>query len=96
MTQYIIDGTKFYSVSDFHEVVREIFDFGQYYGANPDALRDFLSTELERPLEIVWKYCERSRESLGEREFQKLVGIFEYFVENEKDRPKKFFFRMED
>ena len=94
MTQYIIDGSKFNSTSGFHEVVRELFDFGQYYGANPDALRDFLSTELERPLEIVWIYADRSKDFMG-KDFDKLVGIFNYFVETEKDKPKKFLFRIE-
>lgn len=96
LDRYLIDGTKFSSLSGFHEEARRLFDFGQYYGANASALRDFLSTELERPLEIVWIHSARSRELLGEREFLKLVGIFYSFVELEKDREKKFFFRLED
>ena len=44
MDIYRLEGLKINSLADFHEEARRVFDFGEYYGANIYALRDFLST----------------------------------------------------
>jgi len=53
----------------------EALDFGSYYGANLSALWDRLSTDVERPIEIVWKESELSRMALGEIEFVKIHDL---------------------
>ncbi|MGW2857185.1 barstar family protein, partial [Streptomyces sp. NPDC001215] len=61
-----IDGAAIRSESDLHEFLSRALDFGPYYGANLSALWDRLSTDVERPVEIVWKESELSRTALGE------------------------------
>lgn len=45
------------------------WDFGPYYGGNPDALWDRLTTDVERPVELIRSDSEFSRAALGETEF---------------------------
>lgn len=70
-----IDGARIRSVSDLHEALSEALDFGPHYGANLSALWDRLSTDVERPVEVVWKESALSRAALGEREFEKIRDL---------------------
>lgn len=76
MRKVILDGSKIESESDFHKTISELLDFGPYYGRNLDALWDRLSTDVERPIEVIWLNSEKSRECLGEC-FYKIVETFE-------------------
>lgn len=70
-----IDGSSIRSGRDLHEFLSRTLDFGPYYGANLSALWDRLSTDVERPVEIVWKQSELSRQVLGEDEFAKFRDL---------------------
>ncbi|WP_406364791.1 barstar family protein [Streptomyces sp. NBC_01546] len=70
-----IDGAAILSQRDLHEFLSRALDFGPYYGANLSALWDRLSTDVERPVEIVWKESELSRRALGESEFEKIRDL---------------------
>ena len=70
-----IDGSVIRSERDLHEVLSRSLDFGPYYGANLSALWDRLSTDVERPVEIVWKESELSRTALGETQFEKIRDL---------------------
>lgn len=70
-----IDGAAIHSESDLHEFLSRTLNFGPYYGANLSALWDRLSTDVERPVEIVWKESELSRTALGESEFQRIRDL---------------------
>ncbi|MGW0702286.1 barstar family protein [Streptomyces sp. NPDC002867] len=70
-----IDGAAIHSEVDLHEFLSRALDFGPYYGANLSALWDRLSTDVERPVEIVWKKSELSRLALGESEFEKIRDL---------------------
>ncbi|MGN6846423.1 barstar family protein, partial [Neisseria sp. P0021.S005] len=53
--QLEIIGSKIYTEQDFHNQISKIFSIHDYYGNNLDALWDLLSTNLERPITLVWE-----------------------------------------
>jgi ribonuclease inhibitor len=67
-----IDGASIRTESDLHRLLSAELDFGPYYGENLSALWDRLSTDVERPVELVWKDSEESRKSLGDATFGKI------------------------
>ncbi|QSY50599.1 MULTISPECIES: barstar family protein [Streptomyces] len=71
----VIDGNSIHSVADLHAFLAGALDFGPYYGANLSALWDRLSTDVERPVEIVWRDSAASRQALGEAEFGKIRDV---------------------
>lgn len=76
MCEKILDGATINNESDFHRAISEVLDFGPYYGRNLDALWDRLSTDVERPVKIIWLHSELSKNFLGEY-FDKIIKIFE-------------------
>ncbi|WP_312189062.1 barstar family protein [Leclercia sp.] len=76
MCTIILDGTKIQTEQDFHKLLSGLLNFGSYYGNNLDALWDRLSTDVERPIQIIWLNSVLSRKSLGEV-FDKIINIFE-------------------
>ena len=70
-----IDGARIHSERDLHDVLSEALDFGPYYGANLSALWDRLSTDVERPIEIIWTKSEISRTALGESAFERIRDL---------------------
>ncbi|WP_246842940.1 barstar family protein [Allokutzneria sp. NRRL B-24872] len=56
-------------------VLRDELDLGPYYGANLDALWDRLSTDVERPVRIVWRNSELSERALGADRFEKVREV---------------------
>ncbi|MED7666587.1 barnase inhibitor [Pseudomonas moraviensis subsp. stanleyae] len=71
-----LDGLSISSEQDFHKRIASAFSVAQYYGNNLNALWDLLSTDVERPIEIVWKNSKESEQSMGET-FKKIISIFE-------------------
>ncbi|EOC1315379.1 barstar family protein, partial [Cronobacter turicensis] len=65
MTEIILDGKKIENESEFHSVMSDLLNFGPYYGRNLDALWDLLSTDVERPVKIIWLNSDLSRNNLG-------------------------------
>jgi ribonuclease inhibitor len=65
IVQLTIDGRAVRNESDFHEIIKTLLAIGPHYGANLDALWDQLSTDTERPLTLIWKDSNISRERLG-------------------------------
>lgn len=59
-----IDGLKIKSENDFHDVVGRELYVSEWYGKNLHALWDVLTGMTDRPLTIVWKNSEKSRESM--------------------------------
>lgn len=70
-----IDGGTIHSEKDLHELLSRVLDFDPYYGANLNALSDRLSTDVEQPVEIVWRESALSRTALGESEFEKIRNL---------------------
>ncbi|ELY5851488.1 barstar family protein, partial [Cronobacter turicensis] len=76
MTEIILDGKKIENESEFHSVMSDLLNFGPYYGRNLDALWDRLSTDVERPVKIIWLNSDLSRNNLG-YSFDQIIKIFE-------------------
>ncbi|MGH1594261.1 barstar family protein [Yersinia proxima] len=74
--EIILDGNRIHSSDDFHNILSQELDLGPYYGKNLNALWDRLSTDIERPVKIIWLNSEFSKKVLGEY-FDKIVEIFE-------------------
>ena len=69
-----MDGRNILSECDFHREIDKALNFGPYYGRNLDALFDRLSTDVERPVTLVWKHSEISREHMGDS-FSAVVDV---------------------
>lgn len=82
----VIEGTEIRTVADLHEVLSRALDFGPYYGANLSALWDRLTTDVERPVEVIWKDSELSRTVLGEAVFDQIRDLL--LEVQEKDEPR--------
>ncbi|MEV6995522.1 barstar family protein [Streptomyces sp. NPDC093228] len=64
-----INGADIDSPEEFHTVLADRLDFGPYYRPNLAALWDRLSTDIERPVELIWRNSETSRDAMGESAF---------------------------
>ncbi|WNJ81272.1 barstar family protein [Cedecea neteri] len=74
--EVILDGSNILTEADFHHAMSELLYFGPYYGKNLDALWDTLSSDVERPVKIIWLDSELSKKFLGEY-FNKIIYVFE-------------------
>jgi ribonuclease inhibitor len=73
----IIQGLQVRTERDVHEQLARQLDFGSYYGWNLAALWDRLSTDVSRPIEIVWVDSADSRAALGDETFDALITVLE-------------------
>jgi ribonuclease inhibitor len=71
-----LDGAHVLSEKEFHSIMSASLDFGPYYGRNLDALWDRLSTNVERPVKIIWLNSDLSRIYLG-CYFDEIIKVFE-------------------
>lgn len=78
----IIDGSDIHTEADFHKIIAEALGFPSHYGRNLDALWDVLSTDLERPVTLIWKNSASSQEAMGES-FEKIVDILNKIVDQD-------------
>ncbi len=62
----VINGNDIKTEVDFHKVIARVLNFPSYYGGNLDSLWDVLSTDLERPVTLVWENSVISREAMGD------------------------------
>jgi ribonuclease inhibitor len=76
-----IEGGSIRSEADFHEAIARALGLAGHYGRNLDALWDVLSTDVERPLSIVWKHSEQSRASMSG--FAKVVDVLRRVEEHD-------------
>ncbi|WP_035839180.1 barstar family protein [Kitasatospora azatica] len=71
----VIDGQLIRTESDVHDALSGPLDFGPYYGGNLNALWDRLSTDAERPVELIWEQAQASREALGAAKFGAICSV---------------------
>ena len=71
----VLDGTQISSEADLHDALTAQLDFGPYYGRNLDALWDRLSTDIERPVELIWMDSRASEALMGPEVFGKIKSI---------------------
>ena len=72
-----LDGKRIFTESDFHRQISQLLDFGEYYGNNLDALWDVLTTDVERPVNLIWYDSAISRKNLDGETFQKIVQLLQ-------------------
>ena len=82
--QLEIIGSKIYTEQDFHNQISKIFSIQDYYGNNLDALWDLLSTNVERPITLVWKDAMFSKNQLKSI-FIEIVKVLERVKKQDKD-----------
>lgn len=67
MGKIILEGSKFTDNNKTHEILKELFNFPDYYGKNLDALWDCITDwYLNENAIIIWKDFNISKEYLGE------------------------------
>ncbi|MET9063472.1 barstar family protein [Streptosporangium sandarakinum] len=71
----IVDGRQISSGADLHLLLADSLDFGPHYGNNLAALWDRLSTDVERPVELIWTHWEESKMNLGDDLFEEICRI---------------------
>ncbi|MDO9005723.1 MAG: barstar family protein [Aquabacterium sp.] len=69
-----IDGSRIRSEVDFHVAIAQALRFPSYYGSNLDALRDILSADIERPVQLVWSNSTFSQSAMP-LDFDRIVEI---------------------
>ncbi|GIM95754.1 barstar family protein [Paractinoplanes toevensis] len=75
MVSVTIPGNRIVSELELHRFLARELDLGPYYGKNLDALWDRLTTDVERPVYLVWVDAAKSREGMGEDLFDKIVDL---------------------
>lgn len=82
--QLEIIGSKIYTEQDFHNQISKIFSIQDYYGNNLDALWNLLSTNVERPITLVWEDAMFSKNQLKSI-FIEIVKVLERVKKQDKD-----------
>lgn len=97
MAQVIIEGDGVTTERDVHAAFVRQLEFGEFYGYNLAALRDRLSTDVPRPVEVVWKNSAASRQNLGPPLFDDVVAVLREVEAQDRDFgwEEVFSFRME-
>ena len=70
-----LDGKSIRTLDEFHRQIGDRLDLGPFYGRNFNALRDLLSTDVERPLHLIWRDSAVSRAHLGAEAFDMAVDV---------------------
>lgn len=95
--EVILQGDAIKSEYDLHRTLAEELDFGPYYGANLAALWDRLTSDVERPVRLIWKNAASSQAALGEVLFAKITKLFRDVEQQDRDfgRTEVFTFTVE-
>jgi ribonuclease inhibitor len=79
----VIDGARIHSESDLHDLLSMKLDFGPYYGRNLAALWDRLSTDVERPVELIWMNFKASKDLLGAETAEQIASVLTRVMEQD-------------
>ncbi|CAB3749038.1 barstar family protein [Paraburkholderia humisilvae] len=80
-----LDGQSVLTEADFHQELASALGVKAFYGCNLDALWDLLSSGVERPVMLVWRNSQVSKEAMG-APFEKIRAI----LERVKQQDEKF------
>ena len=82
MKKIILEGSQFTDILTTHKILKEIFEFPDYYGNNLDAFWDCITDwYVGEKAKIIWKDFDTSKNNLGE----KADALLELFQEAEKE-----------
>lgn len=70
----IIDGDHIKTELEFHREFSIALGIEKVYGKNLHALWDVLSSNIERPIVLIWKRSDKSKKVL-EADFYKIVDV---------------------
>lgn len=76
LSEVLIEGRDVHSEMDLHRALEKQLDLGEHYGRNLAALRDRLTTDVPRPVRLIWRDSAVSRERLGEELFTTIAATF--------------------
>lgn len=95
--QVELDGSQISTMDAFHQQIGEKLDFGPYYGQNLNALWDMLSTDVERPVHLVWRNSSASREKMGAEAFNMIVEVLQAAQDDDvkTGRQQRFTYALE-
>ena len=77
-----IKGIEIKTEKDFHKAISSALNFGPYYGDNLDALWDILTTDIERPVMLIWKDSNLSKKAMG-KDFDNIINILKKVSEQD-------------
>ncbi|MFE9374732.1 barstar family protein [Streptomyces sp. NPDC006711] len=81
----ILHGEAIRTEQDLHRELAGPLDFGPYYGNNLDALWDRLTTDVERPVELIWKESDASKQTMGDQLFTQIKGLLIRVMEQDAE-----------
>ncbi|WP_150774484.1 barstar family protein [Pseudomonas fluorescens] len=79
-----LDGFSISSEQEFHKRIASAFSVTQYYENNLNALWDLLSTDVERPIELIWTNSKHSEELMGDS-YRKILIILDRVKTQDED-----------
>ena len=79
----VLDGRGVRSETELHRELARLLDFGPFYGANFDALWDRLSTDVERPVHLLWEESGASRAAMGSLTFDRIEQVLRKAAEQD-------------
>ncbi|GAA3473073.1 barstar family protein [Nonomuraea roseola] len=91
----IVDGRRVSSEADLHRRLAGPLGFGPYYGNNLAALWDRLTTDVERPVEVVWTHWEESKANLGAELFNEICLLLDEVQAQDVERGSRDRFAFE-
>jgi len=68
----VLDGSKIKSVDDFYNFIDHNFCKDRDWGRNLSSLWDIFSTDIERPIELIWKDSNESSIGIGKKVFDSI------------------------
>ena len=86
MTTVRLDGALILSEADFHRQLVPLLDFGPYHGRNLAALWDRLSTDVPRPVHLLWADVNASRTAMGPAAFDAVLRVLNRAVAEDAER----------
>jgi len=82
--RFTLDGRAIHSLDELYDLLSILMDFPGHFGRNLDALWDILSTEMEGPFEIIWRYADDSKKAMPE-DFDRTVALLQELQEERGD-----------
>ena len=73
------------TLHDIYQQLGEQIELPAEFGANLDALYDFLSTDLAGPIQIHWLDCQPSLILLGKKDATAIVNLFQDIADERDD-----------
>lgn len=71
----ILDGLQITNREGFYKYLVILLDLRYDFGNNLDALWDSMSTDVERPLNLIWENSDYSHARMGDY-FDRIVEVF--------------------